>query len=274
MTARVVQLLSGSGVPWFPSPDRALAALSLATNPVPLSEIAPVQEGLAVSQPDDAGTLSEYAALELLRAAGLPMVDEAIASTPDDAAALAVGSGGDVVVKLYAPDIVHKTGLGLVELDLPTLHSIRDAVRRLVRRGVEIGFSAERLLVARREKGFEVIVGAVRDDDYGPLVLIGAGGVLAEHLADTVTISAPATPATIRSALPRLKIWPVLRGVRGTSYDVDALVDFVARLSQWFAASPWMHEVDLNPAYPLALERRYRRCRRRRCRHLQPEDHS
>jgi acetate---CoA ligase (ADP-forming) len=247
MTARVVELLTRSQLPWFPSPDRALAALSLATDAVPLSEIAPEQQELGVSRPEQVGTLSEHAAVELLRRAGLPMVDEALAARPDDAAELAADWDGEVVLKLSAPDIVHKTELGLVELDLPTPDAVRDAGTRLLQLAAELGISAPALLLARKEKGLEVIVGALRDDDYGPFVLVGAGGVLAEYLTDTVMMSAPATRSTIRSALARLRLWPVLQGVRGSSYDVDALVEFVAVFSQCFAASPWMREVDLNP---------------------------
>jgi acyl-CoA synthetase (NDP forming) len=249
MTERVVQLLGESGLPWFPSPDRALAAISLASRlrpPVPDVD-ATVLRRAEPPAGFESGTLGEHAAAGVLRAAGVPVVQEEIVASPEEAVALAASWGADVVLKLHAPDVVHKSELGLVEVDLPTPESILRAGRALLDRGAEHGLRHEGIMVARKEAGAEVIVGGVHDPDFGRFVLVGAGGILAEHLKDTVLVSAPAEPDTVRRALESLAAWPVLRGVRGKSNDVDALVDLVVDFSRVFAGSPWMSEVDLNP---------------------------
>jgi acetate---CoA ligase (ADP-forming) len=249
MTARVVKVLGGSGLPWFPSPDRALAAVrlaSLAAAPVPLPDpaalvFAPRPEGFSGS------TLGEHDAATVLRSAGVAMAEHEIVDTPERAVEVAAQWGGDVVLKLHAPEVVHKSELGLVEVDLSTNEAIRAAGGRLLERAEQQGLRHHGLLVARKECGVEVIVGGIEDPTFGRFVLVGAGGVLAEHLADTVLVSAPTRPDTVLRALATLTSWPVIQGLRGQSYDVDALVELVVDFSRVFAGSPWMSEVDLNP---------------------------
>lgn len=249
MTDRVVELLSGTEIPWFPSPDRALAAIALAATDLPVVAPADPASVRSAEEPADLGVapLGEYAAARVLHAAGVAMVRARLVSTPAEAATTATEWGVDVVLKLHAPDVVHKSELGLVELDLPTPETIVAAGERLLARAAEHGLAHEGLVVARKESGVEVIVGGVVDPSFGRFVLVGAGGILAEQLKDTVMVSAPAEPETVRRALERLSSWPVIRGVRGRSYDVDALVDLVVEFSRVFAGSAWMGEVDLNP---------------------------
>lgn len=248
MTDRVVELLVGSGLPWFPSPDRALAAISLASQDLePVPATLPSGAGAPAPVGFESGALGEVAAVAVLRDAGLPMVRQAVVATPQEAADLARTWDVDVVLKLQAPEVLHKSELGLVELDLPSHEAVVAAGRRLLARGEEHGLVHEGLLVAAKEHGVEVIVGGVLDPAFGRFVLVGAGGVLAEHLRDTAMVSAPATPDAVRRALASLTSWPVLEGLRGRSHDTEALVDLVVAFSEVFAASTWMTEVDLNP---------------------------
>lgn len=248
MTDRVIELMKESGMPWFPSPDRALAAISLASQDVVPEPVRPTSDaGIQAPTGFESGALGEAAAVAVLAGAGLPMVRQAVVATPQDAADLAAEWGADVVLKLQAPDVLHKSELGLVELDLPTPAAIVAAGERLLARGDEHRLRHEGILVAAKEQGVEVIVGGIVDPAFGRFVLVGAGGVLAEHLKDTALVSAPATPDAVRRALASLTSWPVIQGLRGRSHDTEALVDLVVRFSEVFAASPWMTEVDLNP---------------------------
>lgn len=247
MTERVEEILEASGRPWFRSPDRALAALGLVSSLEASSEAPAIDRGLAVSRPQGGASLGEVEAAGVLAAAGLPMVEFAVAGDAAAAIAIAEKWDGQVVLKLNAPDVLHKSDLGLVEVDLPTLADVESAARRLLERADALDLSHAGVLVARKESGQEVIVGGLRDAAFGPFVLVGVGGVLAEFINDTVLVPAPATPASVRSALQRLRGWEVLRGVRGRSYDVDALVVLVARFSEILAANEWLGEVDLNP---------------------------
>lgn len=248
MTARAVELLSASGLPWFPSPDRALAAISLAARSVPVAGPGPAPTTIA--RPGSGGQLAlgEREALVTLGEAGLSVVSSVVVPGPEEAAAAARGWGHRVVLKLDAPGVLHKTDRGLVEIDVPANDDgVRAAAQRLLTRGDEQGVRHGGVLVARRETGVEMIVGGVRDPQLGRFVLIGAGGVLAEYFDDTVLVRAPAAAETVRCALETLRAWPVLEGARGRSYDVSGFVEAVVAFSRVFAGSEWMREVDINP---------------------------
>jgi len=198
-------------------------------------------------------SLGEVAAAGLLAGAGVPVVESVVVQTVDEAVAQAE-TQPEVVLKLHAPEVLHKSELGLVEVDLHGPAAVRAAAERLLARASEHGLVHEGIVVARRERGAEVIVGGTRDDAFGPFVLVGAGGVLAEFIADTALVSAPATPESARAALESLSSWKVIQGVRGVRNDVGALVDLVVSFSEVFAANPWMAEVDLNPVIVRPLQ--------------------
>jgi acetate---CoA ligase (ADP-forming) len=248
LTARAVELLSSSGLPWFPSPDRGLAAIALAAQPLHLPGERPDPIRVPFPAGTTAASLGERQALSVLAGAGVQVVESQVVESADLAVAVAEPWDYRVVLKLDAPDILHKTEHGLVEVEVPSgPEGVRAAAGRMLRRGDDQGMRHNGVLVARRESGVEMIVGGIDDPQFGRFVLMGAGGILAEQLDDTVLVSAPADADSVRRALQTLRAWPVLQGVRGRSNDVDGFVDLVVAFSRIFAGSDWMSEVDLNP---------------------------
>lgn len=176
----------------------------------------------------------------------MPVVAETLAPDTEAALRAARDIDGPLVVKLVASGVTHKSELGLVRL-LDRADEAEAALADLARVAEKENLTVEGYLVAERLSGTEIILGAVRDETFGPVLMVGAGGILAEHFADRVFLPCPAAPEHVRAALKQLAVYPVLDGARGRHHDVDALVDVAVALSRVFAGSPWMTEIDLNP---------------------------
>lgn len=215
------------------------------------------------SSPDAAGSstgaaapplvIPERESIELLRSAGLPMV-ESIAIEGVDAAAMlepataaAERLGWPVAIKLDAPGLAHKSDVGGVELGIAGRKALAAALRRLVAAGREL--DADGVLVQPMAKvGLELIAGARRDPQFGPLVLVGIGGVLAEVLDDVSLRLAPITRDDAREMLAELRGARLLDGQRGRpGVDKTAVVGLLVALGNAVSAHPEWREVDLNP---------------------------
>jgi len=197
------------------------------------------------------GRLTEVEAKALLRAYGVPTTRECIASTEIEAVAGAEAIGYPVVLKGLSRNVVHKSDAGLVKLRLQTPDAVRSAfaetVAALKRSSPD---EAAAVVVQEMASGeAELIVGARYDEAFGPLVVVGFGGVLVEILKDVKFACAPVDPAHVEQLLRELKLWPVLAGTRGRPpCDIAALADTVARVS-WLASDlgPALRELDVNP---------------------------
>jgi acetate---CoA ligase (ADP-forming) len=194
--------------------------------------------------------LAERESLEFLRGAGLP-VTAAIAVPDADAAVEAARplAGHAVALKLDALGLAHKSDLGLVRLGLRGDEVIRTAAEALLERGRDHGLASRGLLVQpMADPGVELIVGLRRDALFGPAVMVGLGGVLAEVLDDVAIRLAPVPHAAALAMLDELRGRRVLDGVRGgTAVDRHAVADLIVRLSGLAVDRPDLIEVDLNP---------------------------
>ena len=181
----------------------------------------------------------------LLTCWGIPVVASRLVATPHAAGRAAVELGGPVALKAVAPGLVHKSDAGAVRLGLTSRTAVTRAARDLAARldGVE-GFHVQRMAPA----GTELIVGAVGDPAFGPLVACGAGGVAVELLGDVQVRLAPLGPREADGMLRALKTFPLLDGYRGhTPADLDSLRDLVMRIGALAATHPAIAELDLNP---------------------------
>jgi hypothetical protein len=150
------------------------------------------------------------------------------------------------------PGLAHKTEIGGVRLGLATADDVREAADELLRdapRFITAEHDLRGLLIEPMAgPGIELIVGLVRDPQYGPAVIVGLGGMLAEVLDDTAIALAPITKPEALLLLDGLRGAPLLRGVRGRPpVDLDAAADVVVRLADFGLARPDVLEVDLNP---------------------------
>ena len=196
-------------------------------------------------------TLDAAEARALLEAYGIAVPSEALATTPEEAAGRAAQIGFPVVMKLSSPDILHKTEVGGVILNVGDAQAARAAFTTLSERA-RAAQPAARLRGVQIQQmvrgGQEVIVGVKRDPTFGPLVMFGLGGIYVEILADVSFRLAPLTAADAWEMLAEVRSAKLLAGVRGAPpADRAALVDAIVRIGQLAADHPQIAELDLNP---------------------------
>ena len=159
------------------------------------------------------GPLGEAATKDLLRAYGVPVNAGRVATSPDDAVTAAETIGYPVALKVAAAELSHKSDLGGVALGLADAGAVRAAWERLAANVARHapGTSLDGMLVQAMVAGeAELIVGARRDPHFGPVVLVGAGGILVEVLNDVQLALAPIGPQAALALLRRLRSWPLL----------------------------------------------------------------
>jgi acyl-CoA synthetase (NDP forming) len=193
--------------------------------------------------------LSELDSLELLRAAGLRVIDAEAVSDVDGAVEAARRAGVDVALKLDALGLAHKADMGAVVLGLRGDERVRRAAEALFAIGRERELTVRGLLVEpMAEAGLELIVGLRRDPQFGPVVVVGLGGTLTEVLDDVAIRLAPLDHVAAASMLDELRGARLLDGVRGgQSVDRVAIVSMLVALGRLGAERPDLLEVDLNP---------------------------
>ncbi|RBQ16168.1 hypothetical protein DP939_31610 [Spongiactinospora rosea] len=193
---------------------------------------------------------TETDAKGLLGAYGVAVPAGDVAADAETAVRIARRVGYPVVAKLQAPGLAHKSDIGGVAVGLADDAAVRDAYDRLVKAGIDAGGPGTPPTV-RVERmagpGVELIVGG-RNDRAGSLVVIGAGGVLTELVADAACLLWPFGPDDVRAALAGLRVAPLLNGYRGgPPADVAALADVVVRVGRLLADLPEIGEIDINP---------------------------
>ena len=193
-------------------------------------------------------TLSEAASKQLLARYGVPVLDERTAGDADGAASAADAVGYPVVLKLCGDAIAHKTERGLVRLALHDAAAVRAAAVELLA-AVRPGDGAVELLVAPMARGArELIAGLVRDPQFGPCVMLGIGGVLAEAVGDVAFRLAPLTELDAGDLLDDLATQKLLGPFRGEpAVDRAAVAATLVGLSRLAADRPDVVAVDINP---------------------------
>lgn len=250
------QILVERGLPYVDTLAEAMAVLrgwkSWSTYQEPAAAARPADMR---PTPPSHGALSEAASKALLSQAGIPVNQECLVRSADEAMDAAGELGFPLVLKVVSPDIVHKSDVGGVALGIVDTNDLR---QRLAQMQASVAKAAPKAHITgyslqRQEGGeLELIVGARRDPQFGAQVVVGAGGVLVELLKDVAVLPTPTDPASARRAVEALKIAPLLRAYRGRGpLDVDAVVDAIVRLS-WLAhdldsAAVGDFEIEVNP---------------------------
>lgn len=180
---------------------------------------------------------------------GLPLIEQRIVGTAEEAGAAAEQIGSDVALKVIAPGVIHKTEAGGVRLHLRGAAQVSNAARQIEERLRANGQSATGFLVQRMaESGVEMIVGVVHDQQFGPVVACGAGGVQVELLRDVSVRLTPLSREDASEMIRSLKTYPLLTGFRGSKVcDVAALEEGLLRLSALVENIPQIVELDCNP---------------------------
>jgi acetyltransferase len=255
--------LEEAGIPTYPFPERAVAALAgmarigevrrerPAAAPAPAASSDVVRRLLGPLRASGAERLGLLELQPVLAAYDIPVAQARPAVTAEEAAVAAARIGFPVALKLVSPDIAHKTDVGGVRLALASAADVVEAARAMLeraRRERPQARLAGLLLQPMVPGGRELLVGAVRDPQFGPMVVVGFGGIYVEVLDDTATRLAPVTPTEAREMLAELRMAPVLRGVRGEpGVDLPALAGAISRFSLLATDLSALAEIELNP---------------------------
>lgn len=264
LTEAATARLRAAGIPNYFDPARAVASLGSmetyrrrqarpADHPPPRT----IDEGRADEILSKARTADRQMvgleAMELLDAYGIEVPSGGLTSDPDEAVELAESIGGDgVVMKIVSPDISHKTDIGGVRVGVP-LEEVHDTYEDLVTRARRHRRDASILGVYVQKQldlsdAVEVIIGANRDPQFGPVVLFGLGGIFVEVLEDVTVRVAPLGEATARRMLDDIEAAPLLRGARGRpAVDHDAIVDALLGIDRLIRDHEDILELDINP---------------------------
>ncbi|MCS7237692.1 MAG: acetate--CoA ligase family protein [Thermoguttaceae bacterium] len=198
-----------------------------------------------------AGLLPESQALALLGLYGLQVPSYRVCRSPEQAVAAAEEIGYPVVLRIQSPAVIHKTEVGGVLVDVRSAEDVRRGFALLVERlkAARPDAPLEGILVRRMiPPGHEMIIGGKRDPSFGPVVMVGLGGIYVELWQAVAFALAPATAGQVRKMLTKTKADKLLSGLRGQpAADVNAFVDAVVRLSMLLADCPRIAEMDLNP---------------------------
>ncbi len=201
-------------------------------------------------------TPSEAEAKQLLAQAGIPSAPERACATAEDAIAAAETFGYPVVLKILSPDILHKSEIGGVLLDVADGAAVRDGFATLLDRGrgAAPGARIEGVLVAKQLKGgVECILGIHRDPVFGPIAMFGLGGIFVEVLRDVVFRRCPFGEDVAEAMIRSIRGAPLLLGARGRKpADIRAIAAMLARLSVFASqAGPRLGSIDLNPVFAM-----------------------
>ncbi|WP_025746044.1 GNAT family N-acetyltransferase [Kallotenue papyrolyticum] len=261
-------ILNQANIPTFPYPDmaarlftymwhstRALRALyetpMAVDDPADRAERDAAARLIAAARQAGRAALDEAETRQVLAAYGIASV--ATRSAADEAAAVAAATelGYPVVLKLRVPAELHKTELDAVRLNLPDAAAVRRAMGEL--RAVAAARLPDRpfagvLVQPMLNDGYELLLGSTVDEQFGPVLLFGAGGTLVELLDDRAVGLPPLTTTLARRLIERTRIAAALRGVRGRPpIELARLEELLVRFSQLVAEQPALREIDLNP---------------------------
>lgn len=246
-----------AGFAVFEEPTQAVAAIA-AMGRLGEAFARPLSQRSALASIDLPPTaLGEAQAKVLLGEFGIPAVSERVLDDPDEAARYASEIGFPVVLKIASPDILHKSEIGGVLLDVADAAAVHAGFAELLRRARTAMPQArlDGVLVARQITGVECFMGIQRDPLFGPVAAFGLGGIFVEVLKDVVFRRCPCDADEARELILSIKGAPLLQGARGRPpVDVEALAQMLARLSEFACrAGSRLRSIDLNPVFALPV---------------------
>jgi acyl-CoA synthetase (NDP forming) len=197
------------------------------------------------------GTWSEDAARGLLEKAGIPVVPASLTTSAAQAVEAAAGFGGPVAMKIVSPEILHKSDIGGVRLGVEGESAVREAYAAVIAAADTMpDAKVEGVLISpMRSPATELLIGVVRDPQWGPMLAVALGGIFVEVLGDSVLSTVPVSVSKARDMLANLRGAAILKGVRGgKGADLDALADVVTKVGDLaFALGDELLSLEINP---------------------------
>lgn len=258
-----VRILREYNIPNYEVPERAVAVfkamweykewIEKPTPEIPTFEfnVEVIRKTIAQAWKEGRLFLGDAEARAIMEACGIKGPRTALARTPEEAVAIAEEIGYPVVMKIASPDIIHKTDIGGVKLNIQSPSEVRDTFDLLVYRATRYmpdatiwGCQVQQMV----RGGKEVIVGMSRDPQFGPLVMFGLGGIYVEVLKDVSFRVAPISREEAEEMINEVKSIQLLKGVRGEPpRDIKAVVDVILRVAKLVVDFPEIVEMDINP---------------------------
>ena len=249
-----VEILKRSGVPLLPTGVYAFNCLKT------IVDFARFQfQDIPVSLPGENGDalirgLSEYDSLCFLEKDGITIPEQEVATTFEEAATAAKRLGYPLSCKIHSADIQHKSDVGGVKLNIKNEEELFNAFRTIMENVSKNCPQAKIegvLLKPMLEAGAEMIIGVNNDEQFGPMMMIGMGGVFVEIFKDVQLAPAPLSKSQAKQMIANLKAYPLLNGYRGGKpRDVDSLAELLVKISEMAARNKdKIKELDLNPVF-------------------------
>ncbi|MCS7104813.1 MAG: acetate--CoA ligase family protein [Thermofilaceae archaeon] len=262
-----IQRLTSEGVPAYESPEKAMAALGAVykykrlrdklletkTYPDLIVDKTTAKTIIEAAVKEGRTTLTPFEAAKLAKCYGIPVLEKRLVTSREEAVKTAEEIGYPVVLEIESPQVIHKTDVGGILLDLKNAEDVAKGFDAIVKSVKEKVPGAEiRGVVVRKmaPKGVEVLIGVHRDPFFGPVVAFGSGGVLVELVKDVVFKVAPLSIEEAREMVEKTKAYALLKGYRGQEEaDIDAIVNVLVRVSKMVTDLPEINDVDINPFF-------------------------
>ncbi|CAM8648484.1 COG1042 Acyl-CoA synthetase (NDP forming) [Burkholderiales bacterium] len=252
-----VKRLAELGIPLLRSGEaaiEALAGLAMVSEWQRAEDAPAASVSLASIPPTERGLVESLEAIEWLRGLGIPLTPAVLARSQEQAQEAQRQFASPVAIKIESPDVLHKTEAGGVRLGLNTPEDVAQAYSQILQSVTAHAPTARVrgvLVQPMAEAGVECVVGLSQDPVFGPVVMVGLGGVWIELLKDVTFARCPVSPAEAEAMIHRLRGVRLLQGFRGSPpADIQALADLVSRVSAIGAAlGDQLGELDLNPVF-------------------------
>ncbi|MDO8124777.1 MAG: acetate--CoA ligase family protein [Candidatus Hermodarchaeota archaeon] len=183
----------------------------------------------------------------------IPVTKFTVAETEDAAVKAAEKIGYPVVLKILSPDVIHKSDVGGVLININTPDEVRKGYQSIINNVQKHKTNARIKGIFVEEfapKGIEVIIGALKDPQFGPALMFGLGGIFVEVLKDVSFRVAPITKFDAKEMIQEIKGYPILTGIRGQkASDVTALENILLQVSKLVMDYPVINQLDLNPVF-------------------------
>lgn len=258
-----VTALREAGIPHYPFPERAVRTISAMDryriqleSPAALPAVIDADKDTvraAIEHASAAGRtfITEQSASRIAEAYGIPVPDGGLAHDLSEVRAMAQRIGYPLVMKIASPDILHKSDIGGIRVDIADDTTLVSAYEDIIARARAYMSDARIWGVTLQQQippGREIIIGVNRDPQFGPLLMFGLGGIYVEVLKDVTFRLCPVTPDEARRMLTEIRGFGLLRGARGQRpADLEAVVDVITRVSALVMEFDEITELDINP---------------------------
>ena len=207
---------------------------------------------IAKARKEGRTVLTEVESKLLFRQAGIDVVETRLATSREEAISISGELGFPVVLKIASPDIVHKSDAGGVKLGLENAESVGQAyddvtaaAKQKYPKAKVLGVAVQRMA----RPGVEVIIGMSKDEQFGPVLMFGLGGILVEVLKDVSFRLVPLTKRDAAEMVREIKGYPLLEGYRGEAVKISSLENLLLKVSDFVEKNPEVKELDLNPIF-------------------------